>query len=112
MEGLGEDFVGYSEGQERSEQFGLNHLRLAKELKEGFVLTVEPGIYFIPKLIDGWKSTGAWKDFINFEMLEDYREFGGIRLEDNILVTSIGADNLSASIPNMPEEIEALIGTA
>ena len=90
----------------------MNHLRLAKELKEGFVLTVEPGIYFIPKLIDGWKSTGAWKDFINFEMLEDYREFGGIRLEDNILVTSIGADNLSASIPNMPEEIEALIGTA
>lgn len=112
MEGLGEDFVGYGEGQERSEQFGLNHLRLAKELEEGFVLTVEPGIYFIPKLIDGWKSTDAWNDFINFEVLEEYREFGGIRLEDNILVTSDGMENLSASIPKLPEEIEALVGTA
>ncbi len=112
MEGLGEDFVGYADGQERSEQFGLNHLRLARELEEGFVLTVEPGIYFIPKLIDGWKSTGAWNDFINFELLEEYRDFGGIRLEDNVLVTADGAENLSEAIPKLPEEIEALIGTA
>lgn len=112
MEGLGEDFVGYGEGQERSEQFGLNHLRLAKKLEEGFVLTVEPGIYFIPKLMDGWKSTGAWDEFINFDALEDYRDFGGIRIEDNVLVTVDGAENLSASIPSKPEEIEALVGTA
>lgn len=112
MEGLGEDFVGYAEGQERSEQFGLNHLRLARKLEEGFVLTVEPGIYFIPKLMDGWKSTGAWDEFINFDVLEDYRDFGGIRIEDNVLVTETGAENLSASIPRRPEEIEALIGTA
>jgi len=108
MEDLGEYHVGYAHELERSSQFGLKSLRLAKTLKAGFVLTVEPGIYFIPELIDQWKAQGYCKDFINYEKLENYRDFGGIRIEDDVLVTQNGYKVLGESIPKTIEEIESL----
>ncbi|MGB3800836.1 MAG: aminopeptidase P family protein [Lewinella sp.] len=87
MEDLGEDYVGYDKTIGRSEQFGTRNLRLGRRLQEGFAITVEPGIYFIPKLIDQWKAEGLHKDFINYQAIEDYRKFGGIRLEDNVVIT-------------------------
>jgi Xaa-Pro aminopeptidase len=108
MEDLGEDLVGYDTEIQRSEQFGLNHLRLGRQLEEGFVLTVEPGIYFIPALIDLWKSEGKHTDFINYAALDAYRDFGGIRLEDNIAVTADGHRVLGPGIPKTIAEVEAL----
>ncbi|SER10957.1 aminopeptidase P family protein [Neolewinella agarilytica] len=90
MEDLGEDLVGYDEQVQRSTQFGTRSLRLGKELRAGYALTVEPGIYFIPALIDRWRADGTCADFINFSALEAYRDFGGIRLEDNVVVTETG----------------------
>ncbi len=90
MEGLGEDYVGYNDNVKRSEQFGLAYVRLAKELEPGYVLTVEPGIYFMPELIDMWKSENKFKQFINYDKVKAYKGFGGIRIEDNILVTKDG----------------------
>ncbi len=90
MEDLGEDLVGYDDQVQRSTQFGTRSLRLGRALQEGFVLTVEPGIYFIPALIDQWRADGTCADFINFNALEDYRDFGGIRLEDNVAITATG----------------------
>ena len=106
MEGLGENYVGYTDTVKRSTQFGLAFLRLAKELKTGFVLTVEPGIYFIPELIDLWHNEGKFIDYINYNKLEDLKTFGGIRIEDNILVTDDGAKVLSQAIPKEVEEVE------
>ncbi len=108
MEDFGEDHVGYNDQYQRSSQFGLKSLRLAKELKAGFVLTVEPGIYFIPELIDRWKSQGHCKDFINYEALDAYRDFGGIRIEDDVLVTQNGFRILGEPIAKTTEEVEAL----
>jgi Xaa-Pro aminopeptidase len=90
MEDLGEDLVGYDDKIKRSTQFGTRSLRLGRELHAGFVLTVEPGIYFIPALIDRWQADGTCADFINFAALDSYRDFGGIRLEDNVAVTETG----------------------
>jgi Xaa-Pro aminopeptidase len=106
MEGLGEDYVGYDDNFKRSSQFGLAFLRLAKPLKPGHVLTVEPGIYFIPELIDLWKQQNKFIDFINYDKLEQFKNFGGIRIEDNVLVTDNGHENLSIKIPKEPEDIE------
>lgn len=107
MEGLGENYVGYDEKIKRSSQFGLSGLRLGRELQAGFVLTNEPGCYFIPELIDAWKKEKKHMDFINYEKLESYRSFGGIRLEDDILVTKDGNRLLgSKRIPITPEEVE------
>lgn len=106
MEGLGENFVGYNKTVKRSDQFGLAYLRMAKELRPGFVLTVEPGIYFIPALIDKWKKEKKLKDFINYEKLEGYRNFGGIRIEDDVLVTEGGHRVLGKGIPKKRNEIE------
>ncbi len=106
MEGLGENYVGYTDSIKRSKQFGLAFLRLAKELKSGFVLTVEPGIYFIPELIDLWHNEGKFIDYINYNKLENFKSFGGIRIEDNILVTDNGAKVLSAAIPKEVDEVE------
>jgi len=106
MEDLGEEFVGYDERTKRSKQFGLSHLRFARELHPGFVMTVEPGIYFIPALIDKWKSEKKLKRFINYEKVNKYRDFGGIRIEDNVLVTKKGCKVLGMSIPKTVEEIE------
>lgn len=108
MEDLGEDFVGYDEKIKRSTQFGLSYLRFGKKLKEGYVLTVEPGIYFIPELIDQWKQAGKFTEFINYGALEKYRNFGGIRIEDNVLVTATGRRVLGKPIAKTVAEIEAL----
>ena len=108
MEDLGEQYVGYRDGLERSTQLGLKSLRLAKELEVGNVLTVEPGIYFIPELIDKWKSESKFTNFINYVKLESYRDFGGVRIEDNCLVTSEGSKTLGKPIPKTVEEVEAL----
>ena len=90
MEDLGEDLVGYDDKIKRSTQFGTRSLRLGKELRAGYALTVEPGIYFIPALIDRWAADGTCANFINFSALDAYRDFGGIRLEDNVVVTETG----------------------
>ncbi len=107
MEDLGEDLVGYDEEIQRSSQFGLNALRLGRRLEAGFVLTVEPGIYFIPELIDQWKAAGKFLDFINYPALEAYRNFGGIRIEDNCLITETGSRILGPAIPKTIEAVEA-----
>jgi Xaa-Pro aminopeptidase len=108
MEGLGESYVGYRTGLERSKQFGLKSLRLARELEPGFVLTVEPGIYFIPQLIDIWQREGRCKEFIRFDRLDAYRDFTGIRIEDNIAITPDGCRILGKPIPKSLEEVESL----
>jgi len=108
MENLGEDYVGYNEEVQRSSQFGLAYLRLAKALQPGYVLTVEPGIYFIPELIDQWKAEHKFEEFINYQVVEKYRQFGGIRIEDDILVTPNGHKLLCKPIPKTVEEVEAL----
>ena len=86
MEGLGQNYVGFDDEIQPSTQFGTNCLRMGRRLEKGFVVTDEPGIYFIPALIDDWKSQGLHKDFINYEMLETYKDFGGIRIEDDLLI--------------------------
>ncbi len=106
MEDLGEDFVGYDDEIKRSDQFGLAFLRLGKRLQENFVLTVEPGIYFIPALIDKWKSDKVLTEYINYDKLEAYRNFGGIRIEDDVLVTATGSRVLGPRIPKTVEDIE------
>lgn len=106
MEGLGENFVGYDEEVKRSDQFGLAFLRLSKRLETGFVLTVEPGIYFIPALIDQWKRERKLQDFINYDRVESYKDFGGIRIEDDVLVTAPGHRVLGEPIPKSIPEIE------
>ncbi|MEN8225407.1 MAG: aminopeptidase P family protein [Bacteroidota bacterium] len=107
MEGLGENYVGYDESIQRSDQFGLAFLRFAKKLKPGFVLTDEPGCYFIPALIDMWKNEGKFTEFINYDKAETYKDFGGIRIEDDILVTENGYRALGKPIPKTVGEIEA-----
>ncbi len=108
MEGLGEDYVGYTQEIRRSTQFGLKSLRLGKALEAGFVLTVEPGIYFIPQLIDKWQAENKHNAFINYSALGAFRDFGGIRIEDNVLVTETGFQVLGQPIPKTVQEIEAL----
>ena len=110
MEGLGEEYVGYTETIQRNPQFGIRSLRLARALEQGFVLTVEPGLYFIPQLIDRWKAENKFPQFINYEAVEKYRSFGGIRVEDNILVTETGNRVLGKPIPKTIEEVEGLAG--
>ena len=107
MENLGEIWVGYN-GQPKSTQFGRKSQRLAIPLEPGFVHTVEPGIYFIPELIDLWKGEKKFKDFINYDKVEEYRNFGGIRNEEDYLITETGARRLGKKIPLTPEEVEAL----
>ena len=106
MEALGEDNVGYDAEIKRSDLFGLSALRFARKLKENHVLTVEPGIYFIPGLINKWKAENKFSEFINYEKLEEYMNFGGIRIEDDILVTANGAKVLGKPIPKTVESIE------
>lgn len=108
MEDLGENRVGYGPDYERSPLFGLKSLRLAKKLQAGMVLTVEPGIYFIPELIDRWKAENKFTDFIQYEALEAYRTFGGIRIEDDVLVTVDGHRVLGEPIAKTVEDVEKL----
>jgi Xaa-Pro dipeptidase len=107
MENLGEDFIGYNKTIKRSNQFGLAYLRFAKELQPGYVLTVEPGCYFIPALIDKWKAEKKFLKYINYKKLDEYRDFGGIRIEDNVLITNDGHKVLGKPIPKSVEEVEA-----
>ena len=106
MEDLGDQYVGY-EGMQRSPQFGLCYLRLAMPLRSGFVITSEPGIYFIPELIDQWRAERKHEQFIDYDMLERYRDFGGIRIEDDVLVTDTGFRVLGLPVPKTIEEVEA-----
>ena len=107
MEDYGENLVGYDDDQKRSPQLGLGSLRMARSLVPGNVITDEPGIYFIPDLIESWKASGQGKDFVNFAKLEEYYDFGGIRLEDDVLVTEDGARRVgSQRLPISPEDVE------
>ncbi len=106
MEDLGQIYVGYDDEIRPVDQFGTASLRLGRKLQTGFVLTNEPGLYFIPDLIDKWQSEKINADFINFEKVNEYRDFGGIRLEDDLLITDIGCEILGTRIPITPEEIE------
>jgi len=110
MEGLGENYVGYDEEFRRSSQFGLAFLRLGRTLQPGFVLTDEPGIYFIPELIDQWKAEKKFTDFINYDLIESYKDFGGIRIEDDILVTNKGYEVIGKPIPKTVSDIEDIMG--
>lgn len=105
MEDLGEVYVGY-DGSPKSMQFGLKSLRLAKPLVEGMVLTIEPGIYFIPPLINMWKSENRFNDFINFDKLEDYLDFGGIRNEEDFVITGDGYRLIGKNKPKTIKDVE------
>jgi Xaa-Pro aminopeptidase len=107
MDGLGEDRVGYTEKIKRNTAFGWRSLRLAKSLRPGFVITVEPGIYFIPQLIDQWRAQKKLEQFIDYAQLERFRDFGGVRLEDDLLVTDSGYRILGRPIPKTIAEVEA-----
>lgn len=110
MEDLGEDYVGYTDAIQRNPQFGLCYLRLARKLEPGFVLTVEPGLYFIPDLIDQWKAENKFAEFINYAKVEAYRHFGGVRIEDDVLVLQDGQRVLGRSIAKSIEDVEELAG--
>mgnify|MGYP001193196594 CR=1 FL=1 len=106
MENLGEQWVGYC-GVPKSKQFGLKSLRLGRELKPGFVLTIEPGIYFIPELIDLWQQNGTNKEYINFDRVNEYRNFGGIRNEEDLLITETGHRILGKPLAKSIEDVES-----
>ena len=108
MEDLGEQHIGYDDETKRSDQFGTKYLRLGKRLETGNVITVEPGIYFIPELIDKWKGEGMHTDYINYDALNAFRDFGGIRIEDNILINETDSTILGDPIPKTVNEIESL----
>lgn len=108
MEGLGEDYVGYTDTIKRNHEFGWRSLRLGKALEPGFVITVEPGLYFIPELINRWKAEQKNAQYINYDVVEKYRDFGGIRIEDDVLVTEQACRVLGKPIPKTIHEVEAL----
>lgn len=108
MEDLGEQYTGYTDDLLKSTQFGLKSLRLGREVHEGFVLTVEPGIYFIPELIDLWKSERKFEEYICYDVLENYKDFGGIRIEDDLLITSYGHRLLGKALERDTEKLKKL----
>jgi len=109
MESFGEDIIGYDENIKRSNKFGLKYLRYAKELVAGNVFTIEPGIYFNKFLIEKWQRDNKFRNFINYSLLEKYNDFGGLRIEDDILVTQDGYRVLGKPIPKTIEEIESIM---
>lgn len=110
MEDLGQTNVGYDDEIRPSSQFGLASLRMARKLEKGFVVTDEPGIYFIPDLIDYWKANHINEDFLNFDAIEKYKDFGGIRIEDDVLITDNGARFLGKDrIPYHPDDVEKFV---
>jgi Xaa-Pro aminopeptidase len=109
LEGMGENYVGYDDEVKRSKEFGLAFLRFGRKLQENFVMTIEPGIYFIPELIDIWKSEKKLANFINYDKVDQYRDFGGIRIEDDVLVTANGVKVLGKPIPKTVAEIESIM---
>ncbi len=108
MEGLGEQYVGYDETVSRNPQFGIKSLRMGRALESGMVMTVEPGIYMIPTLMDLWKAEGKFKDFLNYDVIEKFRGFGGIRVEEDVVVTDTGCRILGKPIPIEMADVEAL----
>ena len=111
MEDYGQIHVGYDDEIRPIDQFGTAYLRLGRRLQPGFVITNEPGIYFIPALIEKWEKEGINKEFINFDLAKSYLGFGGIRLEDDVLVTENGARLLGNRIPINPDEVEAVVAS-
>ncbi len=111
-EAIDENLVGYGQGFERSEQFGLSSLRLARPLAPGWVVTVEPGAYFIPELIRRWRADGTCAAFIDYEQLESWEGLGGIRIEDDVLVTDQGHRVLGPPIPKHPDDVENVMSEA
>ena len=112
MEDLGENLVGYDPDQKRSSQLGLGSLRMARKLVPGHVITDEPGIYFIPALIEKWKAEKLDKGFVNYSRLESYYDFGGIRLEDDVLVTADGARRTGPNrLPILPDDVESAMSS-
>lgn len=107
MENLGEKYVGYTDTLKKSTQFGLSALRLGRPLQNGFVVTVEPGLYFVPDLIDAWKAEGRLKDFINYDQVEAYKDFGGIRMEEDFVVTEDGSRRLGKPVALEIADVEA-----
>ncbi|MFZ7125981.1 MAG: aminopeptidase P family protein [Desulfobacterales bacterium] len=110
MESLGEDSVGYDAEFQRDPRFGFSNLRFGRRLETGQLLTIEPGVYFIPVLIDRWAAERRFEDFIDYNAVGKFRSFGGVRLEDDILVTESGCRILGPPIPRSVETIEALVG--
>jgi Xaa-Pro aminopeptidase len=110
MEDLGEDRLGYDERIKRSSQFGLASLRFAKALNPGIVITVEPGIYFIPRLIETWQNEKKFETHINYDALKNYQTFGGIRIEDNMVITKNGCRVLGKPIPKEIDDIQTIMG--
>jgi Xaa-Pro aminopeptidase len=110
MEALGENYIGYNDEVKRSDQFGLAFLRFALPYKPGHVFTIEPGCYFIPELIEKWKSEKKFTEFINYSKIDKYMSIGGIRIEDNILITEKGHKLLGKPIPKTVKEIETVCG--
>lgn len=108
MENLGEEFVGYGPDRSQSTKFGLKSLRLGRALEAGFVVTVEPGVYIIPELIDLRRSQSKYTDFVRYDNLEDFREFSGIRIEDDYVITEQGSRLLGDPLPKKLEAIETL----
>ncbi len=108
MEDLGEQYVGYTDSLKKSTQFGMKSLRLGRSLEPGFVLTVEPGVYIIPTLIDQWKAEGKFRDFINYDVLETYRDFSGIRIEEDFVMTTEGSRLLGKALPKTISALEAM----
>ena len=110
MENLGEDYIGYDQTVNRSQQFGLNYLRMARALEPGHVMTIEPGLYFIPALYEQWRKEKKFKDFINYDRVAKYLDFGGVRIEDDVLVTEEGHRVLGPrpGIPKKISDIESL----
>jgi len=113
MEDLGEQYVGYTDQQKKNtSQFGLKSLRLGKELENGYVLTVEPGLYFIPELIEQWKATAKFSDFINYHKVEEYKDFGGIRVEDDYVITENSYRKLGKELAISVNDIEEIRAAA
>jgi Xaa-Pro aminopeptidase len=108
MEDLGEVYVGY-EGQPKSTQFGLKSLRLARPLLPGFVVTVEPGIYFVPQLIDKWRAENRFPEFLNYDRIEAYKDFGGLRNEEDVVITTEGHRVLGRKKPLTIGEVESVV---
>jgi Xaa-Pro aminopeptidase len=110
MEDLGEEFVGYTDNLKKSKEFGWKSLRLGRALEPGFVVTIEPGLYFIPELMDRWSAEKKYTDFVNYDKLKTLRHFGGIRIEEDLLITESGSRLLGKPLAKTAAEIEALRG--
>ena len=110
MEDLGEEYVGYTETLKKGTAFGWKSLRLGRALEAGFVVTIEPGLYFIPELMDQYRAEGKYRDFINYDRLEALRGFGGIRIEEDLLITAEGSRLFGKPLAKTADDIEALRG--